>query len=391
MFTVSLSKSPTNASRYFAGHLCQDEYYSEHAAVRGQWHGRLVPELGLSTESAVDAESFRRLCQGKQPTTNERLTVRMNANRRALFDFTISAPKSVSIMALLAGDARVIDAHREAVGIALAQVESAASSRVRKGDACDSRAYRPTGNIVAASFLHRESRSLDPQLHTHCIVFNVTFDPVECRFKALESRAMFDSLSRSTHTYRTRLAANLRQLGYRVGFDGNGCPNIEGVPAVLMARFSKRATSTRTAIAGLELQTGKPLSQKAVAAIFRTNRERKQALPPEAIHEFQASQLSTDERSILAALKAAAETKQTKQAARAIEPRPTLSVSGAGWLAVVRGALTLAHGLKMDAHAFTLESDVCARVRIAIPYLRYTRTARHLRTIGRIAAKLLSR
>ena len=388
MFTVSVSTSPTNASRYFAQHLCQDEYYSEQAAIRGEWHGRLVSDLGLSADQPVDAENFRKLCQGKHPATDESLAVRLHANRRALFDFTASAPKTVSIMALLAGDTRLIEAHREAVQVALASVESSAAARVRKGSACDSQDFRSTGQIATACFLHRESRALDPQLHTHCIVFNATFDPVEHRFKALESRAMFAALQKCTQTYRTRLTANIRKLGYRVALDDKGCPVIAGVPAALEERFSKRAIDTKAAIAEAEKSTGKTLSKKAVAAMFRAHRRDKQTLSPEAIHKHQQSQLSPVERQSLVALRHAAETRAAQPSFTVAPVRVTTAVP---WLAMVRGAMTVARTLQFDAHLFSIDHPVRDRVYRAIPYLRYVTTIQRLRSATRNAAKGSSR
>ena len=103
------------------------------------------------------------------------------------YDFTFSPPKSVSIAALLADDARIIKAHEQAVAAALGQLESFAATRVRKNGQC---AARTTGNIVAAVFRHETSRALDPHLHSHCIVFNATHDPVENCWKALENHEM---------------------------------------------------------------------------------------------------------------------------------------------------------------------------------------------------------
>src|SRR4030095_10459230 len=98
------------------------------------------------------------------------------ANRRIFYDFTFSPPKSVSLVALIADDRRVIEAHERAVRGALPEFEAFAATRVRMNRANDSRLTR---NLVAALFTHDSSRALDPHLHTHCIVFNATLDPVE--------------------------------------------------------------------------------------------------------------------------------------------------------------------------------------------------------------------
>src|SRR5207249_1528772 len=134
--------------------------------------------------------------------TAERLTQRQNttrvkanengragevANRRVFYDFTLSPPKSISIVALVGEDRRIVEAHDQAVWAALNQVESFAASRVRKQGQSS---YRLTANLVGTVFRHDTSRALDPHLHSHCILFNATLDPVENRWKALEPYEM---------------------------------------------------------------------------------------------------------------------------------------------------------------------------------------------------------
>jgi len=80
------------------------------------------------------------------------------AQGRNLYDFTISAPKSVSVLAIVGGDWRLIDAHRAAVAVALRETEAYAASRVRQGGANEDRV---TGNLVLAVYHHDTSRELD--------------------------------------------------------------------------------------------------------------------------------------------------------------------------------------------------------------------------------------
>ncbi|MFT3783768.1 MAG: relaxase domain-containing protein [Nibricoccus sp.] len=70
--------------------------------------------------------------------------------------------------------------HADAVKTVLHEIERYAETRVRGGNVCKDRL---TGNVVAATFMHETSRELDPLIHTHCIVFNTTFDTSEARWK----------------------------------------------------------------------------------------------------------------------------------------------------------------------------------------------------------------
>src|SRR2546430_16362060 len=181
----------------------------------GQWIGIGAERLGLSAGHEVSRKQFCALCENRHPQTDERLTQRQNAQdqRRVFFDFTCSAPKSVSVLAVTLNDQRLVEAHQESGRIAFRELETFAETRVRKhGNQLD----RTTGNLVAAAFTHTSSRALDPQLHTHFTVFNATFDEREGCWKALQAGAMYDGIRYATAVYRNELARRVRAIGYRI-------------------------------------------------------------------------------------------------------------------------------------------------------------------------------
>lgn len=232
-----------NAREYFREHLCVGDYYSEGQKVTGEWIGDAAKRLGLTDR--VSEKDFLALCEGRNPETGSRLTQRLNtvrsengkltANRRIFHDFTISPPKSVSIVALC-DDARVVALHDRAVRCAMGELEKFAETRVRIKGAQES---RPTGNIVAACFRHDTSRELDPHLHTHCAVFNATFDAVEGRWKALQTEGMYRAQKFAENLYYHELSRGLRSLGYEIENNARDF-EIRGVPVSVIARFSKR-------------------------------------------------------------------------------------------------------------------------------------------------------
>lgn len=235
-----------NAQSYFDEHLAVGDYYSEDEQVVGEWIGRGAASLGLA--AAVSKGEFLRLCENRHPQTAERLTARMKdtrrsneggeaANRRVFFDFTFSPPKSVSIAALVCNDHRIVAAHREAVKIAVGELETFAATRVRMAGA---NADRPTGNIIAALFEHETSRALDPHLHTHCIVFNATRDETEGRWKALQNFPMLAAQKYVENVYYHELARALHSVGYTVENSARGDFRIVEIAPELCARFSKR-------------------------------------------------------------------------------------------------------------------------------------------------------
>jgi conjugative relaxase-like TrwC/TraI family protein len=232
-----------SAKEYFREHLSVGDYYAEGRAVTGEWFGEAAEKLGL--KGHVGEKEFLALCEGLNPDTGQRLTQRMNskrqeagktvANRRVFYDFTISPPKSVSVVALMQ-DARILELHNQAVKLAMAELEKFAGTRVRK---CGQNEERVTGNVLGAAFRHDTSRELDPLVHTHCVVFNATFDLVENRWKALDASGMYRVQKFANDYYFHELAKSLRGLGYEIVSNG---PNFEikGVPASVITQFSKR-------------------------------------------------------------------------------------------------------------------------------------------------------
>ena len=175
-------RAMSDGKGYSARHLEHRDYYAEGERVTGRWEGRGAVSLGLSGE--VKLEDLEAVRQGNHPVTGAFLRQRQSADRiasdgikqsrgRNLYDFTISAPKSVSIMAILGDDNRLIEAHEKAVGELLVEIEAHAAARVRQSGANDDRA---TGNLVLAVYHHDTSRELDPQLHSHAVAANLTFE-----------------------------------------------------------------------------------------------------------------------------------------------------------------------------------------------------------------------
>jgi len=246
-----------NAKEYFEEHLCVGDYYDEGQRVTGQWFGSGAERLGLSGK--VGAEAFLRLCENLHPASGDTLTPRLNTmrldkaggnatNRRIFYDFTFSPPKSVSVAVLAGADGRILEAHAQAVRSAMREFEAFATTRVRVGKAdCD----RATGNFVAAMFTHETSRALDPHLHTHCVVFNATFDAAENRWKALQNYELLRARKFAENVYYHELARNLRGFGYEIRNLARGDFQIEGISEAVCERFSKRDAEIDRALAKL--------------------------------------------------------------------------------------------------------------------------------------------
>ncbi len=250
MLSPKTQYSLTNAKSYFEEHLTVGDYYSEGERVGGEWFGKGAAMLGLS--GAVKSAEFISLCDNLDPRTGQSLTVRHNttrqetgtdgtarevANRRVFYDFTLSPPKSVSVVALVGGDDRIVAAHERATRIALAELETFAATRVRSAGASSDRA---TANVVAAVFRHDTSRALDPHLHSHCILFNATHDAAEGKWKALQNFGMLQARKYVENVYYHELARELHRCGYEIVNHARGDFQIRGVGTALCDLFSKR-------------------------------------------------------------------------------------------------------------------------------------------------------
>ncbi len=322
MVTAKTQYNLKNAREYFEEHLCVGDYYDEGQRMTGEWIGSGAERLGLSGK--VRAEDFLRLCENQHPATGEKLTPEMKttrtqhgqtvADRRIFYDFTFSPPKSVSLAGFLGDDERVFKAHARAARVALKHFEDFAATRVRIGGA---RGERLTGNFAAALFTHDTSRALDPHLHTHCIVFNATFDPVEKRWKALENHKLLRARKFAENVYYHELARDLQSFGYQIRNRARGDFQIEGIPQELCERFSKRHTQIDAALDKLladkpELKGGNIPELRARLAESERTRKQK-TLSRDELRALWDAQLSESERVLMHQLASQPAVKVTAQ------------------------------------------------------------------------------
>jgi conjugative relaxase-like TrwC/TraI family protein len=303
MFTAVAQKNLGDAESYFDEHLSQNDYYAADEIRPGQWIGAGAERLGL--KNAVTREQFHALCENQNPETGERLTQRQlkEGQRRVFYDFTCSAPKSVSVLAVTMDDDRLVTAHEEAARLAFRELETFAATRVRKRG---NQKGRITGNLAAAAFTHTSSRALDPQLHTHFTVFNATFDKEERCWKALEARGMYDAIRYGTAVYRNELAKRVQQIGYRIAPAKHGF-EIEGVSDAVLKRFSKRAQQRDAVVQELEQKLGRKLSNNAISlAVHQSRAEKIKGISTVEVRERQLAQLVPEEKQSLQTLRASA-------------------------------------------------------------------------------------
>lgn len=228
-----LTGTAGNIARYYS----VGDYYTKGGEEGSQWGGKLAEDFGLS--GAVEPKTFEALLRGEVAGQQLGRHREGGIEHHPGWDFALSAPKSVSIMALAVGDDRVAAVHERAVDHALSWLEEHAQLRRREDGKIQ---HETTGRLLWARFTEHASRELDPHLHTHVVVLNMTNRAPEAVMASLESRAMFAEQMSSGQIYRSELAHGLRELGYDIVADPRrGLFEIRGVPEGLIKAMSQRA------------------------------------------------------------------------------------------------------------------------------------------------------
>ena len=290
MLNISKPLSASQAQTYHAKEFtaAEQNYWKQGDTIQGEWHGKLAEDFGLS--GAVGAEEFARLSEGQHPEFGKQLVSHRVVHEyksadgqmvspvehRAGWDATFSAPKSISLTALVGGDDRVREAHREAVNVALNELERYTQARIGGNSPAET-----TGKFAAAKFEHDTARPVDgyaaPQLHTHVVVFNMT-ERDNGRMRALQPHALFESQQFATAVYQSHLTYRLRDLGYEIEAGKSGAPDVKGYTAAYLEAYSPRRQQIEEAL-GRSGFTGPEAAQIAA----HNTRDKKAILSPDQI------------------------------------------------------------------------------------------------------------
>lgn len=271
--TLKAIESAADAVIYFSK---IDDYYRGHESAPTAWLGKAAEQLGLV--GAVDPIAFQKLLAGQLPDGQQlgRINPDGELEHKPGWDLTFSAPKSVSVMALVAGDDRLIAAHEAAVRETLAWLEQEiAVTRVR--DRGESARIVQTGNLAVATFLHATSREQQPQLHIHAGILNLTRRE-DGEWRSLESRPIYRLQLEAGERCRAALAMKVAVLGYEVERTkcgkGSGF-ELKGVPKSLLKHWSRRSeqVNERLAARGKTRETATAAERDMAAVSSRKGKE----------------------------------------------------------------------------------------------------------------------
>ena len=249
MLSIGALSSAAQGASYYE----RDGYYAkddpEHRDASA-WAGKGAEELGLT--GPVDPDTFRAVLEGRVPDGSGQQLGRRGKDGEILHrpgrDLTFSAPKSVSIAALVGGDDRIVDAHHRAVAATLAWVEKNAAETRMKDPDTGTMARVGGQKTVAAAFRHDTSRNLDPQLHTHAVLANMVRGE-DGKWRSMANEGLYEKQKLIGMLYRNGLAAGLAKLGYGIEkTHADGRFEIAGVPREAIEAFSTRRAEIEAAM-----------------------------------------------------------------------------------------------------------------------------------------------
>jgi len=272
-----LSLTVISANQGETYYTAENYYTSEENQAHSSWWGQGTKSLGLSGQ--VQGGDFKNLLHGSHPQGHQTLSGRkIDLERhRAGLDLTFSAPKSISLAALVGGNEAIEQAHRTAVARTLAIIEDRyAQTRVRTPEG---RQAISTGNLIVAQFHHDTSREKDPQMHTHCVVINATHLD-NGRWQSLHNDILFKQQKLLGMIYQNELAVEVQRLGYGIAPRANGQFELRGYQAEDLQTFSKRREQILAAV------EGNATAQERELATLMTRAPKGKEIPREELQAY---------------------------------------------------------------------------------------------------------
>jgi conjugative relaxase-like TrwC/TraI family protein len=301
---LDVAKLTPGREDYYLSRLAdnREEYLSGHGESPGRWYGDGAASLGLEGEATK--EEFRRLIQGRDPSTGELLGRAHGRHAVTGYDLVLRPSKSVSVLYGLGDGATgraVMAAHHAGLAEAVAYLDGQLGARRGHGGA-----EHVVGNgLLAVGFDHRTSREGDPLVHTHLVVANRVQGP-DGRWTALDGRDVYRHRRATDAVYRAALQRELtRSLGIEwTDADRHGNREVKGMPKELIRAFSKRAEQVNAEVERLE-QSGRVRTPRLVKWAVHATRKPKEHEAPETLYarwRQEAAERGTDPDTLVRAV-----------------------------------------------------------------------------------------
>jgi conjugative relaxase-like TrwC/TraI family protein len=262
------------------------------------WRGKIAEMLDINGMQ-ITAKNFRLLCDGIEPIHGEVLRTRkmhslskkgkVYARPARLYDVTINAPRSISILSLV--DEEISRIHHESVERTLSAIESLAVCK-------SARTPQHTGLALYGVWHHQLNRLAERSEHSHIALMNLTYDERKDQWKALEARGLYRAGTPLQKHYRQILAVKVEELGYRLRPDESGW-EVEGISPAFVESYSQRNAAIFQAVEEYREKFGVGPHRNARNVIARSYRPPKQYIPPGEVREVQLARLPLTERHAL--------------------------------------------------------------------------------------------
>ena len=277
---VALSSSAAAASYYQA-----DNYYrADESRDSSSWVGAGAEKLGL--DGPVDEKVFADLLDGKLP--HGATISAPDGSHRPGIDLTFSAPKSVSILALVGRDERLLVAMRESVMATLAWAQKNVMEARVWDPALGQTVPEKTGNLAAATFLHDINRNGECQLHVHSVIANATLAS-DGKWHAMTNHTFFSAQHVISAVHNAELRARVEALGYDTTQARNpidGAFEVRGVNREVVEAFSTRRAEILEALT----REGRSSAEERQIATLATRRDKEPEIEPaRRLEQWQAT------------------------------------------------------------------------------------------------------
>ncbi|EHU4801455.1 relaxase domain-containing protein [Vibrio vulnificus] len=278
-----MSISPVNNIAYYAD-LAKEDYYSGHGEPKGIWYGLGSKIFGLQNKTIGDND-YNMLMTGFSPSGEALVQNAGKDNRRAAWDCTLSAPKSVSL-AWASSSHKRRQRIEKAIDVAVQKTIRFMEQQValtRRGKT--SSQYERTAGLIFACFNHCTNRNEEPQLHTHMLVLNVA-PRLDDTWGSIASESLYHWKMACGAIYRAELAYQMRELGFCIEPDGDSF-HLKGVSKKACDAFSSRAQEINYELKKAGIQSSS--SKQGASFKTRTRKAKKNVVRSQLLESWKGA------------------------------------------------------------------------------------------------------
>lgn len=265
-----ISFGNVSAGAASSGYYNVEGYYarsSDEAQEASQWFGKGAESVGLSGH--VEPEAFVDVLNGIAPDGVQlgRGDGKGGFEHKPGDDLTFAPSKSVSVMALIGNDKRIVAAHDKAVTTAMKWIEKEVLQTRARDPETGEIVRRGDQKMLAGLFRHDTNRNMDAHLHTHAVVANMVIDG-DGKWRSVQNQSLLNSLTSADTIYNNALASGLKELGYQIHRNGTtSAPHISAVPQIVQDAHSSRRQEV---LAELEKSTASNINKASDRAALKT-------------------------------------------------------------------------------------------------------------------------